>query len=135
MKKSQEIGAQCLRKSVSRQGSHQAIVSPCTDSHSQGVSLHCSPWTVLRLNMEHPPIFFPNCIVPIAKFCLISSAIESYAKLNTSSNRQHCRGLICILSRNTINAFKLPSTSPICLNCSILKLIKIRNICKWGVEI
>ncbi|KAJ6940477.1 hypothetical protein NC651_006575 [Populus alba x Populus x berolinensis] len=72
MKKSQELGVQCLRKNVSMQCFHPAIVSSFTDSHSRCVSLSGNLWTVIGSNkdfvQEHPPIFFPNCIIPIAKF-------------------------------------------------------------------
>jgi len=50
MKKSQELGAQCLRKNVSMQGFHPAIVSSFTDSYSQGVFLSGNLWTVIGLN-------------------------------------------------------------------------------------
>lgn len=36
-----------------------------------------------------------------------------------SWSKRHCLWFIWMLFRNTINAFKLPSASPICRNCSI----------------
>ncbi|GLT84720.1 hypothetical protein SLE2022_029360 [Rubroshorea leprosula] len=70
------------------------------------------------MTLAHQSLDSKHCLI----FCLISSAIESYAKLKISSNNMHCLWFIWMLSLNTIKAFKLPNVSPICRNCSINSL-------------
>jgi len=93
----------------------------------------CTTWRILPLLW----IFCKSLLTVVLVFPIwrsslqISGFVSSLQQLN---HMQNCRGLIWILSRKTIKTFNFPSTSPICLSCSILKL-KIQNICKWGIEI